>query len=738
MASASDILSSPDYINANPATKEAIFNKHIASTPDFVNANSATQSAIRQKFKLDATAARGTALGEEPAGDMERRGFVSKPSLTLAPQVRARVSGAALAPRTDAGGMESVGQAALGFGRGVLKGFGGLGDIGGSAIGLPTSDEVSQAFGLEETPPQYAPYEFIGNVLGPGGIAKGINVGGKFKEKVGEKIVDYTGILTDRVAGNKLIKLLGKDADAAVNELAKSKTGVESAGEALAGMGNVQFSQYLKSLEDAAPQTYADIVAAKKSLLGTQAGRVEQTVAKAEREVTDSLANPKQTDVGANIVKAAEKERKTVRKDIIQPGYDAAFKAAGDTKLDASQVVADAEDILGTPLANFSDTAMPHTVEALAKLRSTGPKLVAPNGEVIAQPKVQATLEQIDNVRKAVNKDIAAAKLGAGGVNDARLANLKNLHASIDKAVADSGTLDDMAKALYKTAVDNYRNLYVPRFKTGEAAKLFERRTREMPGVNPEDVAGLFLKGESEAKSFVDLFQGNKAALDEAKTGIEGLYRNATVKADGSFDQAAHIAFLKQYGPKIDILDDAGMGLRNRFTSVAGKAQTVTAPLEGVKEVKAIAGKATLPEGARLANIESSVNDLLKVVPDTDIQNYVEVARRATTYEDLARGIAPGELNLPFTNPLDVKQRVAAKVFEDLMKKLNATQRTKFAEIFADPQATRVFLAKALERQKTGGPGAARRAARQDFFNKVGAVNALAPPSPNQNALAEQ
>lgn len=675
----------------------------------------------------------------------------------LAPQVAARVSPQALAPRTDVGGLKGVGEAALGLGRGAVKGtFGAAGDVAqflsdyspatllgvtpkGLTTGyIPTSEKVGEMFNLGQTPAEYAPYEFIGSVLGPGGIAKGVNVGGKALEKVGEKIVDYTGVLTDRAAGNKLIKLLGKDADAAVNELAKSKTGVESAGEALAGMGNVQFSQYLKSLEDAAPQTYADLVATKKSLLGTQAGRVEQTAAKAEKEVTDSLANPKQTDVGANIVKAAEKEREAVKKDIIRPGYDAAFKAAGETKLDASQVVADAENILGTPLANFSDTAMPHTVEALAKLRSTGPKLVAPNGEVIAQPKVQATLEQIDNVRKAVNKDIAAAKLGAGGVNDARLANLKNLHASIDKAVADSGTLDDMAKALYKTAVDNYRNLYVPRFKTGEAAKLFERRTREMPGVNPEDVAGSFLKGESEAKSFVDLFQGNKAALDEAKTGIEGLYRKATVNADGSFNQTAHTAFLEQYGPQIDILDDAGMGLRNRFTSVAGKAQTVTAPLEGVKEVKAIAGKAALPEGARLAKIESSVNDLLKNVPDTDIQNYVEVARRATAYEDLARGIAPGELNLPFTNPLDVKQRAVAKVFEELMKKLNATQRTKFAEIFADPQATRVFLAKALERQKTGGPGAARRAARQDFFNKAGAVNALAPSPTNQNALAPQ
>jgi len=54
MASASFILNSPDYINANSATKNAIFNKHIAIMPDFTNANYATQTAIRQKFGLDA------------------------------------------------------------------------------------------------------------------------------------------------------------------------------------------------------------------------------------------------------------------------------------------------------------------------------------------------------------------------------------------------------------------------------------------------------------------------------------------------------------------------------------------------------------------------------------------------------------------------------------------------------------------------------------------------------------
>lgn len=52
MATASEILNDPAYTNANEATKQAIFDKHIASDPSFVDANSATQAAIRQRFGL--------------------------------------------------------------------------------------------------------------------------------------------------------------------------------------------------------------------------------------------------------------------------------------------------------------------------------------------------------------------------------------------------------------------------------------------------------------------------------------------------------------------------------------------------------------------------------------------------------------------------------------------------------------------------------------------------------------
>jgi hypothetical protein len=53
MVNASEILKSPDYINANAATKLAIFNKHIASDENYTNANAQTQRAIRTKFGVE-------------------------------------------------------------------------------------------------------------------------------------------------------------------------------------------------------------------------------------------------------------------------------------------------------------------------------------------------------------------------------------------------------------------------------------------------------------------------------------------------------------------------------------------------------------------------------------------------------------------------------------------------------------------------------------------------------------
>ena len=50
MANLSSILTDPNYVNANPATKQAIFDKFSVQDPNFTNANPDTQNAIRERF----------------------------------------------------------------------------------------------------------------------------------------------------------------------------------------------------------------------------------------------------------------------------------------------------------------------------------------------------------------------------------------------------------------------------------------------------------------------------------------------------------------------------------------------------------------------------------------------------------------------------------------------------------------------------------------------------------------
>ncbi|UCH49068.1 MAG: hypothetical protein JSU95_04555, partial [Betaproteobacteria bacterium] len=56
MAELLAILKDPNYVNANDATKRAIFDKYSAQDPNFTEANAATQQAIRQRFGVAAIA----------------------------------------------------------------------------------------------------------------------------------------------------------------------------------------------------------------------------------------------------------------------------------------------------------------------------------------------------------------------------------------------------------------------------------------------------------------------------------------------------------------------------------------------------------------------------------------------------------------------------------------------------------------------------------------------------------
>ena len=60
MSSALDILKDPNYVNANPATKQAIFDRRVATLPDYRSASPATQAEIRRRFNVETSKERYT------------------------------------------------------------------------------------------------------------------------------------------------------------------------------------------------------------------------------------------------------------------------------------------------------------------------------------------------------------------------------------------------------------------------------------------------------------------------------------------------------------------------------------------------------------------------------------------------------------------------------------------------------------------------------------------------------
>lgn len=68
MPSLTEILKDPNYVNANEATKRAIFNKYSAQDQNFTGANEATKNAIRQRFGIGEAPAAPAATKEPETG----------------------------------------------------------------------------------------------------------------------------------------------------------------------------------------------------------------------------------------------------------------------------------------------------------------------------------------------------------------------------------------------------------------------------------------------------------------------------------------------------------------------------------------------------------------------------------------------------------------------------------------------------------------------------------------------
>jgi hypothetical protein len=142
MAGLQDILSDPNYVNANAATKAAIFDKFAPLDNNYINANPETQSAIRAKFGLSAPAApedmRANVQAEAPAWAKEY------PALYSAAVKARQVAGPTVEMLGGmAGGAVGAGAGALASPTLVINPV--TGGVVGSALGYGIAKEGLQA-----------------------------------------------------------------------------------------------------------------------------------------------------------------------------------------------------------------------------------------------------------------------------------------------------------------------------------------------------------------------------------------------------------------------------------------------------------------------------------------------------------------------------------------------------------------------------------------------------------------
>jgi hypothetical protein len=684
--------------------------------------------------------------------------------------------GAALAAKPRKEQVEFIAPAveALGSAGGAIVGTGAgpLGTVVGAGAGYAGAKELlrlAAGEGGKETLPQAATRQAQNVLEGATMEAFGRGVVGPVISKGAEYANKLKNIKLDQY-----LKAVGDKGEEIVNSLRGRVQIVPgtspTAGEVAAPAGSVGLS-VLQARARQVPGA-ADIYATKEAqnIVARQeqeiraAAKFDASKQRIQAKIDRGLVNVTPGEVGSTLIDAAKAEQKAVKTNVIKPAYDAAFEAAGDAKIDVSKVVSEAERILDRKLSSFATETAPDTVR---KLRGFIPSV--PEAEAVTVGKAgfktakaptpppatpEATLLQLDDVRKAINADIAAASASNAPMAATTLRNLKQLHAAIDDAVKSSTALSDEAKTLYKGALDTYRTQYAPRFKEGINANLFKQTNLQETKIKPEDVVSRYFqpKGESEAKDFLRLFDKNPDAMKIARTGIEDLYRREVTDAAGRVTPESHAAFMKKYAEPLKILDGAGMNITERVAVVAKDA----ARLAKIEELAKASGNKlapALPAGANALAVEQRIGELTKQFTPEQLSHVNAVRQdllREGEYQRLVKAGADAgtdikslatktgrEAGLPLPNFLSVPITVFNNVVKRLALRMDDKIALEIARELTNPAVAADQIEAAIKLQATrraATPGAGT-AAGLAGTRALGAEMSRRAEPENRNAL---
>lgn len=585
------------------------------------------------------------------------------------------------------------------------------------------------------------------------------------------KGAEYAGKVKNIKLETYLTALEGKGDDI-LNALRGPRSAVAGAapgaGEVAAPAGSARFSA-LQAKSERVPALSSEFAfmraqtgAAEAAQQTRAQAKFDKAAAKVQQKIDTALQPVRSEEAGATLAAGAQAKRQSMKADVIRPAYEKAFNEAGDAKIDMSGVVGKAEEILGRKLSEFDPSTAPETIRKLVSLQEkavaakplgsgvvSGRLKVAP-----AAPEAPAiTLRDLDDIRKAINADIASGKVSADPTAAMRLRNLGQIHKVIDDAV-DQSKIPDAAKQSYRQALDLYRTQYIPRFKTGVNEQLFRQTGLNEPKIKPEDVITKYFqpRGVSEAKNFVTLFGKDPQAMKTARAGIEDLYLRDVPNPTPE----THAAFLRKYADPIKVLDDAGMNVLQRINVVGQNA----ARLQKINDLAArmdVKLSPSLPPGATADAVERRLQTLTSGLTNQQKAHVNAVQQdliRRQEYDRLVKaGLDAGidikqigtktgqELGLPLPNFLSVPITIFNATAKRLALKLDNRLALEIAREMTDPALAAKSVEQALRLQTSRAAGAAVPVA--PAVGRAGAIGAgveIAPRAePGQrNTLAPQ
>lgn len=331
-------------------------------------------------------------------------------------------------------------------------------------------------------------------------------------------------------------------------------------------------------------KAHAEIIGAierEQDNLVRQAAELGETLPKGQREAGQVLG------------KRGEAAERGFRARFITPAYEKAFKAAGDVRIDLSDIVAKADEIRGRTLTGFAPETAPGVISALSAL-TPPPAAPVPLGQskVLQRimvrppepPPPMATLRQLDEIRKGLNADIAAAKISTSPMSRTTLKTLQEIGPMIDAAIANS-KLSGEAKDAYTAALDLYKGPFVSRFKTGLPPEILRQTRTNEPKVLPDNVVSAFLKNERGAEQFVTLYRGDPKAARAMSDGIEDLFRQEVIDpVTKAVDPRKAAGFLQKYELQLKTLEQSGVNVQGSLDAVRQRAEFLS---NGITELAA-------------------------------------------------------------------------------------------------------------------------------------------------------